>query len=61
MQYDERLDKFYLKIFDPYLNEKNNLKIIIYFFDTTLKNNEYINFLNICENIKLKKSFKNYK
>ena len=60
MQYDERLDKFYLKIFDPYLNEKNNLKIIIYFFDTTLKNNEYINFLNICENIKLKKSFKNY-
>lgn len=60
MQYDERLDKFNLKIFDPYINEKNNLKIIIYFFDTTHKNNAYINFLNVCENIKLKINFKNY-
>ncbi|PWE19217.1 hypothetical protein [Aliarcobacter skirrowii] len=60
MQYDERLDKFNLKIFDPYTNEKNNLKIIIYFFDTTHKNNAYINFLNVCENIKLKINFKNY-
>gem|GEM_PF-6484309 len=60
MQYDERLDKFNLKIFDSYLNEKNNLEIIIYFFDTTLKNNEYINFLNVCENVKLKINSKNY-
>lgn len=60
MQYDERVDKFNLKIFDPYMNERDNLKIIIYFFDTTLKKNEYINFLNICENIKLKMNFKNY-
>lgn len=60
MQYDERVDKFNLKIFDPYINEKNNIKIIIYFFDTSHKNNAYINFLNVCENIKLKINFKNY-
>ena len=58
LQYDERLDKFNLKIFDPYINEKNNLKIIIYLFDTTLKNNGYFNFLNVCENIKQKTNFK---
>ncbi|MFX4230186.1 hypothetical protein ACOL3I_01680 [Aliarcobacter butzleri] len=60
MQYDERLDKFNLKIFDPYMNEKDNLKIIIYFFDTRHKNTEYISFLNICESLKLKINFKNY-
>lgn len=60
MQYDERVDKFNLKKFDPYINEKDDLKIIIYFFDTIHENNEYINFLNVCENIKLKISFKNH-
>lgn len=60
MQYDERIDKFNLKIFDPYMNEKDNLKIIIYFFDTTHKNTEYISFLNICQSLKLKINFKNY-
>lgn len=60
MQYDERLDKLNLNKFDTYINEKNNLKIIIYLFDTILKNSEYLNFLNICENVKLKINSKNY-
>ncbi len=60
MQCDERIDRFNLKKFDQYINKKDNIKIIIYLFDTTIENNEYISFLNICENIKLKISLKQY-
>lgn len=60
MKYDERIDKLDLKFFDQYLDEKDNLRIIIYLFDTSNNSNEYIDFSNMNENIKFKIEFKNY-